>query len=71
MKGSRRFSHETAQQIRTLLADVRRADRATQKNLRQRIRKLDFYISDFNRPIAGFRPDDFDELVRAGKIEII
>lgn len=71
MKGSRRFTRSTAERIRQLLGRTRKADRPVQKHLRQQIRDLDFYISDWKRPSEGFGPDDFDALVRNGHIEII
>jgi hypothetical protein len=70
MKGSRRFSKESAAEIRRLLGAVRRAEPPQQKGLRQRIRDLGFFISDFNRPASGFTPGDFDDLVAAGQIEV-
>jgi hypothetical protein len=71
VKGSRRFNRSTADQIRVLLSRVRNADRNQQKALRQQVRDLGFYISDFGRPVTGFRTEDFDELVRTGLIEIL
>ena len=70
MKGSRRFSKETADEIVRLLGRTRAARRPQQKALRQQIRDRGFYISDFNRPGSGFGPDDFRELVRQGVIQI-
>jgi hypothetical protein len=71
MKGSRQFTREAAQAIRRLLAETRRVAPSQQKALRQRIRDHGFFISDFDRPITGFRPEDFDELIRGGLIDII
>jgi hypothetical protein len=70
MKGSRTFTRQTANEIETLLAQTRAADRAQQKALRQKIRDPGFYISDFNRPSHGFRPEDFRELVERGVIRV-
>ncbi len=44
------------------------ADRADQKRLRDELRAIGFYISDWSGP--GFAPSDFDELVRSGQIKI-
>ena len=53
-----------------LLKHTRAAKPEQQKALRQQIRDLGFYISDFDRPAAGFGPDDFRDLEREGKIRI-
>lgn len=71
MQSSRRFTRAAAQQIRVLLADTRRAERSRQKALRQQIRDLGFFISDFSHSADGFTPEDFDDLVSAGTIDII
>jgi hypothetical protein len=71
MKGSRVFSRSTADRIRSLLARTRAAEPPQQKALRQDIRDLRFYISDFHRPATGLAPEDFDELVRTKQIEIV
>jgi len=71
MKGQSRFSRTTADQIRSLLAQTRAAQRSEQKVLRQEIRELGFFISDFNRPATGFGPDDFEELIRSGRIQVV
>ena len=71
MKGSREFTKETAQHIEVLLSRTRASGRADQKVLRQRIRDLGFFISDFSRPPSGFGPEDFRALVRSGTIKVI
>lgn len=70
MKGSRTFTEKAAEEIVVLLGRTRAASRADQKVLRQRIRNLDFFISDFDRPALGFGSEDFRELVRRGLIQI-
>jgi hypothetical protein len=67
MRSSREFTAESAQEIRRLLAETRRSDRARQKRLRDKIRDLGFYISDFG---TAFRPEDFDQLIEQGTIRI-
>lgn len=70
MKGKTRFSAATAERIRILLGRVRSSPRPAQKVLRQQIRDLGFYISDFRRPASGFTREDFDALVQNGGIEV-
>lgn len=71
MKGQRQFTRATADQIRSLLARTRASARPEQKVLRQKVRDLGFYISDFERPATGFGSADFDELIRTRRIEIL
>ena len=70
MKGQRHFTRAAADQIRWLLDRTRAASRADQKVLRQAIRDLGFYISDFTRPSTGFCRCDFEDLVRTGQVEV-
>ena len=71
MKGQRHFTRAVADKIRWLLDRTRAASRADKKVLRQEIRDLRFYISDFSRPATGFRRRDFEDLVRTGQIGVI
>lgn len=70
MQGKDRFSSAEAQQIRDLLTRKTRAARDEQKRLRQRIRELGFYISDFQGAPDGFSTADFDQLVSRKVITI-
>jgi len=57
--------------IRSLLEELRRSPRERQKVLRGRLRrKHRFFISDFERPGSGFRPEDLDRLVSEGTIRM-
>ncbi len=68
MRTSHEFTAEAAQEVRRLLGETRRSDRARQKRLRAQIRRLGFYISDFG---TAFRTDDFDQLIEQGTIRIV
>jgi hypothetical protein len=58
-------------EIKRLLGLVRRAEPGTpQKLLRDKLRAIGFYISDFAGGPAGFTASEFDELVRAGLVSI-
>jgi hypothetical protein len=70
MKGSRKFTQKTANEISVLLGRTRAAKPAQQKALRQQIRDLGFFISDFDRPATGFGPEDFHDLVQRGLLQI-
>jgi hypothetical protein len=70
-EGQDRFSRSEADEIRRLLELVRRAEPGPpQKLLRDRLRALRFYISDFAGGPAGFTRSDFDDLVRDGRVTI-
>ena len=58
MQGKDVFSPADADEICSILCDVRKADRTMQKLLRSRLRK-EFYISDFNSNTGnkGFTED--------------
>jgi hypothetical protein len=69
MKGRERFSAKEATEIRRLLRLVRQADSgAPQKMLRDKLRAIGFYISDFGG--TAFTASDFDELIRTGRVEV-
>jgi hypothetical protein len=71
MKGRDRFTPSEADEIRRVLRLVRKAEPGTaQKVLRDWLRAIGFYISDFAGGPSGFTASEFDDLVRSGRIEI-
>ena len=70
MKGVSSFSTDQASRIRALLNEKIRASSEDQKRIRDEIRAIGFYISDFRSSSKGFGPEDFDALVRSGQIAI-
>lgn len=70
MKGRSSFSEVEADEIRTILAEVRRAERSKQKGLRDRLRSRGFYIRDWAADQRGFTVSDFSELVERGLISV-
>jgi len=69
MKGKRNFSITEANQIRKLIKQKLMASTADQKGIRNKIRDLKFYFSDFSEK-KGYTVDDFDKLIRTGQIKI-
>ena len=69
-KGHSTFTSAELTKIRKLLAEKQRAGRGRQKSLRQQIRNLGFYISDFAANSNGFGPKDLDRLVKTGRIRV-
>jgi hypothetical protein len=71
MKGRDHFTEMEAAEIGRLLALVPRAEPgAPQKLLRDNLRAIGFYISDFAPRPAGFTVSDFVDLVRDGRVSI-
>ena len=70
MKGRSSFSATEADEIRSILAKVRRAEPSKQKGLRAKLRSRAFYITDWTSDQVGFAVSDFDELVKRGLIEV-
>lgn len=71
MKGRDRFTVSEAERIRELLGDVRRAEPGSaQKVLRDQLRAIGFYISDWAGGSAGFTTSEFDDLVEQGQVTI-
>ena len=64
MKGKRSFTPIEAQRIRSILLEQPRT-----KETRDKLRAIDFYISDFHLP-PPFSVDDFDRLVASDEIII-
>jgi hypothetical protein len=70
MEGRNTFSSAEAELIRFLLREKSRALRSAQKSLRSKLRRLGFYISDYDSSQDGFSDVDFNNLVSAGRITI-
>lgn len=70
MKGRARFTAVEADQIRELLRKKARAASDEQKSLRNRMRRIGFFISDFTDAVDGFLVQDFDALVARGVIVV-
>jgi hypothetical protein len=70
--GRTSFSRTELAAIKSLLQEIRRADRSRQKILRARLRRqFDFYISDFATDQQGFVASEVDALVRRGVLTVI
>lgn len=69
MKSRLSYTYEQAGKIRKLLKLRQRAMPAEQKTILAHIRRLGFYISDFETSQTGFGPADFDRLIRDAVIQ--
>jgi len=70
MKGKKEFSENEANQIRKLVKQKLLASTTEQKGIRNKIRDLKFYFSDFSEK-KGYTVEDFEQLIRSGQIKII
>jgi hypothetical protein len=66
------FTSEEADEIRSILEELRRAERPQQKSLRNTLRsKYGFYITDFTSDASGMTRSDFDDLLGRGTIRLV
>lgn len=71
MQGRKQFSSQEAAKIRALLGQKEQAERNQQKALRAALRRMGFYITDFDHTNQGFGVRDFDHLVSNGIVSIV
>jgi hypothetical protein len=72
MKGRAELIPVEADTIRALLRRLRKAEGgAPQKRIRDRLRGIGFYITDWPHDAAGFTASDFDDLVVSGLITLV
>ncbi len=73
MKGKNTFTEDEARKIRALISEKLRIPSDKQVSVRNKIRKIGFYYTDFRQDIipGGYRVEDFDELIETGEITII
>lgn len=71
MKGQNTFTTSQANEIRKLIAEKVRSTSDKQKGIRDKIRKLGFYYSDFCSDKDGYTVADFEALIRSGRIKIV
>lgn len=70
MKGKKEFTDFEANQIRKLINQKLYSSKIEQKSIRDKIRILGFYFSDFSSK-KGYSVQDFEILIRNGEIKII
>lgn len=70
MQGKNQFSPEEASVIRRLLAEKKQADGSRQKAIRAALRRIRFYITDFDGSYQGFLLADFEGLIFTGIVSI-
>lgn len=70
MKGKSEFTEDEAYKIRNLIKQKLQVSSNEQKGIRNKIRDLKFYFSDFSDK-KGYTVDDFNHLIKSGQINII
>jgi len=71
MKGKSAFRISEIEAIKLLIKEKLRATPEKQKGIRQKIRNIEFFYSDFDNKKDGYTVEDFESLIRLGKITII
>lgn len=66
MKGRDTFTAGEAQEIRRLLRQKEEASRDEQKRIRGRIRRIGFYLSDWDASTL----EDFDRMISQGRLKV-
>ena len=69
LRSKTEYTQEEANKIRSLLQQKIGKDSDEQKRIRDSIRELDFYITDFKKSSIPFTREDFDDLVSRGRIK--
>lgn len=68
--GRSSFTRDEIDELRRLVREKQTADASRQKTLRARMRRMDFYISDFTSDYDGFVASDLDDLIRRRVISV-
>jgi len=71
MKGKKTFTISQREEIKRLIAKKAVATTIEQKLIRNEIRKLGFYFSDFSNEKQGYTVADFENLINSSQIQII
>ena len=71
MKGKDKFSTTEVEAIKKLILQKLQATTSQQKGIRDKIRDIGFYYSNYSSKKAGYTVEDFEALIRAGKITVI
>jgi len=68
MKGKNIFTQSEIDELRRLIQDKINSTPNKQKQIRQRMRDIGFYISDFD--MTNLQPENFEELINTKRITI-
>jgi hypothetical protein len=68
MPSRNEFTSKEIDEIRGALRELRRVDSGRQKTIRDRLRRIGFYITDYSHDADGFTVSDFEEMLSRGTI---
>ena len=74
MKGKREFTKSEIEELKSLISQKVKSDRTMKKSLRNKMRNIGFYISNFTENKQGegeFDIDDFNNLIHSGQIVVL
>ena len=72
MQHKNTFTEDEASRIRKLLHQKSRVlGKSEQKKIRDKLRSIGFYITDYNSDQSGFTMFDFEDLIKIGRIKIV
>lgn len=71
MNGRKTFTPSEVKEIKRLIREKLQTSSTQQKGIRNKIRKIRFYYTDFNPPSSGYTVEGFEELIRCGDIKVI
>lgn len=71
MKGKSTFTAKEISTIKKLITEKLHATPSKQKGIRQKIRNIGFYYSDFCSDKDGYTVEDFEALIHTGKVTVI
>lgn len=71
VKGKDQFTQEEKAKIEKLLAEKCTSERDKQKVIRDKLRKIKFYITDFYNKNDGYNVEKFQKDIKNGKIKIL
>lgn len=70
MRGKETFTPVEIERIKSLLEKKVDARPMTQRRIREQLRRIGFYISDYDHTFAGFTPADLDQLIESGRVVV-
>lgn len=71
MKGKDKFTQEEKAKIEKLLVEKCTSERSRQKAIRNKLREIGFYITDFYDKNDGYNIEKFQEDIKNSKIIIL
>jgi len=71
MKGKNAFTQQEVEIIKKLIQEKLKAVPEKQKGIRDKIRKIGFYYTDFSSKKDGYTVEDFVGLIRNGKVKVV